>query len=82
MSAAFVRKPHPHIAERKKGSKTDAKVGLNDRIATLVTGAVGTMWCAYAFAIRPSSPCPRRSRQATHSRSSSGSARRSSNWSC
>ena len=51
MSAAFVRKPHPHIAERKKGSKTDAKVGLNGRIATLVTGAVGTMWCAYAFAI-------------------------------
>jgi hypothetical protein len=43
MSAAFVRKSHPHIAERKKGSKTDAKVGLNGRIATLVTGAVGTM---------------------------------------
>ena len=29
----------------------DKPVGINGKIAVLVTGAVGTMWCAYAFAI-------------------------------
>jgi hypothetical protein len=29
----------------------DEHVGLNGRVAVLVTGAVGTMWCAYAFAL-------------------------------
>jgi hypothetical protein len=48
MSLAFERKPHPHIAERKMA---DEPVGINGKIAVLVTGAVGTMWCAYAFAI-------------------------------
>jgi hypothetical protein len=54
MSVAFVPKPHPRIAERKKAGPprtTDENVGLNGRIALLVTGVVGTMWCAYAFAI-------------------------------
>ena len=51
MATAFERKVHPHIAERSKTARTKEKVGLNGRIATLVTGAVGTMWCAYAFAI-------------------------------
>jgi len=48
MSLAFERKPHPHIAERKMA---DEPVGINGKIAVRVTGAVGTMWCAYAFAI-------------------------------
>jgi hypothetical protein len=51
MAPAFERKIHPYIAERSGGSTPTAKVGINSRIATLVTGAVGTMWCAYAFAI-------------------------------
>ncbi len=51
MSTAFERKPHPHIAERSDAATTREKVGINGRLAILVTGAVGTMWCAYAFAI-------------------------------
>jgi len=51
MAAAFERKVHPHIAERTKAATVKEKVGLNGRIATILTGAVGTMWCAYAFAI-------------------------------
>jgi len=54
MTIAFDHKPHPQIAEHKKAGppKTaDEQVGLNGRVAIIVTGAVGTMWCAYAFAI-------------------------------
>jgi len=51
MSTVFEHKPHPHIAERSDAAKTKEKVGINGRLAILVTGAVGTMWCAYAFAI-------------------------------
>jgi hypothetical protein len=54
MPVTFVHKPHPRIAERKKAGppKTaDEHVGFNGRVAILVTGVVGTMWCAYAFAV-------------------------------
>jgi len=51
MTTTFERKVHPHIAERSKAAETKAPAGINSRIATLVTRAVGTMWCAYAFAI-------------------------------
>jgi hypothetical protein len=49
----FLHQPHPQIAERaKKGPPTRAaeRVGVNGRIALGLTAAVGTMWCAYAFA--------------------------------
>jgi hypothetical protein len=49
--ATFERKAHPHIAERSKAANAKAPAGINSRIATLVTRAVGTMWCAYAFAM-------------------------------
>ena len=45
---------HPHIEERKKTGppKTrDARSGINGRIALVLTTVVGTMWCAYVFAI-------------------------------
>ncbi len=54
MSTAFEHVPHPHIAERRKTgpSKTaDEHVGVNGKIALALTTIVGTMWCAYAFAI-------------------------------
>lgn len=51
MTTTFERKAHPHIAERSKAANLKEPAGINSRIATLVTGAVGTMWCAYAFAI-------------------------------
>ncbi len=54
MSIAFDHQPHPRIAARKKAGpprSTDEHVGLNGRVALLLTTAVGTMWCAYVFAI-------------------------------
>jgi hypothetical protein len=50
----FEHQKHPHIEERKKAGPPkvrDAHVGLNGRIAMVLTTAVGTMWCAYIFAI-------------------------------
>lgn len=49
---SFELQPHPRIAERKKvGPPTTAEhLGVNGRIALVLTTAVGTMWCAYAFA--------------------------------
>ena len=46
--------PHPRIEERSKIGPhlTDhEQVGLNGRIAMLITNIVSTMWCAYLFAI-------------------------------
>ncbi len=53
MSITFEHVPHPHIAKRKKTGPpktTDEAVGLNGKIALILTTVVGTMWCAYAFA--------------------------------
>ena len=54
MSIAFEHIPHPHIAARKKSGPpktTDESVGLNGKIALILTTPVGTMWCAYAFGL-------------------------------
>jgi predicted DNA repair protein MutK len=54
MSVAFDHQPHPRIADRTKTGpprSTDERVGFNGRFALLLTTAVGTMWCAYLFAI-------------------------------
>jgi hypothetical protein len=54
MSVTFVHVPHPHIAMRKKSGPpmtTDEHVGFNGKIALVLTTVVGTMWCAYAFAV-------------------------------
>jgi len=53
MSVAFHHTPHPRIAEHRKAGPprhTDERVGINGRVALVVTTVVGTMWCAYAFA--------------------------------
>ncbi|MBS0298135.1 MAG: hypothetical protein JSR45_17690 [Proteobacteria bacterium] len=45
--------PNPRIAERESHGPQLIKNELdsfNGKFATLVTNAVGTMWCAYAFA--------------------------------
>ncbi len=45
---------HPRIAEREKaGPHTTGaeRIGFNGRVAILITNSVGTMWCAYAFAL-------------------------------
>jgi hypothetical protein len=50
----FVHTSHPHIEERKKAGAPkvhDKPVGFNGRIALTLTTVVGTMWCAYAFAM-------------------------------
>ena len=54
MSLSFKHQQHPHIDERKKSGppKTrSAPVGLNGKIAIVITSAVGTMWAAYIFAL-------------------------------
>ena len=54
MRISFDSRPHPRIAERSKSgppTTSDEHVGINGRIALALTAAVGTMWCAYAFAI-------------------------------
>ena len=54
MSITFEHVPHPHIAARKKTGPpktTDEHVGFNGKIALGLTTGVGTMWCAYAFAV-------------------------------
>ena len=45
--------PNPRIKEREKAGPHITKhehMGLNGRIAVLITNTVGTMWCAYVFA--------------------------------
>jgi hypothetical protein len=54
MAVTFQHRAHPRIGERKQlGPPTIAAehVGIDGRIALALTSAVGTMWCAYAFAI-------------------------------
>ena len=59
MSTLFQTKPHPRIEQRR--AETPAKVvdqlpatgaaaRFNSWLAVKITGIVGTMWCAYAFA--------------------------------
>jgi len=59
-SAIFTHVPHPHIALRKHRSPVahvdmhpheNAMQRFNAFIACKITGAVGTMWCAYLFAM-------------------------------
>ena len=54
MAISFDHQPHPRIAERKKTGPPkirDEHVGFNGKFALGLTTAVGTMWCAYAFAL-------------------------------
>src|SRR5882757_6540929 len=46
--------PHPWISERAKAGAhltKDEHIGFNGRLALLITNIVGTMWCAYLFAL-------------------------------
>jgi hypothetical protein len=56
----YVYTPHPRIAERKNVKpaavrdmhhRSSAIERFNSFLAVNITGAVGTMWCAYAFAV-------------------------------
>ncbi len=54
MRITYEHHPHPHIEERKKtgpGKVADGCEGINGWIAIALTRGVGTMWCAYIFAI-------------------------------
>ena len=54
MRLSFVHVRDPHIEKRKETGapkRRDVLGGINDKIALVLTTAVGTMWCAYAFAI-------------------------------
>ena len=45
--------PHPHLENRKDFLKRhrEGAAGFNNRLAVSITNVVGTMWCAYAFAV-------------------------------
>lgn len=45
--------PHPHLEKRKDFLKRhrEGAAGFNNRLAVSITNVVGTMWCAYAFAV-------------------------------
>ena len=46
--------PHRRLEERKREGVVltqPKRPSFNDKFAVLITNAVGTMWCAYAFAI-------------------------------
>ncbi len=52
----FEHVPHPQVLRRQRGEVRppkvrDEHVGPNGKIALALTNGVGTMWCAYAFAI-------------------------------
>jgi hypothetical protein len=46
--------PHPRIAQRqheKPVKINDERVGINGKVALIITAVVGTMWCAYIFTL-------------------------------
>lgn len=60
MSQLFAHRPHPYIEERKAHPPqtvadqlptSSAAARFNSWLAIKITTAVGTMWCAYAFAL-------------------------------
>jgi hypothetical protein len=54
MAIDFEHRPHPQITARRESGPpktSDAAPDVNGRIALVLTRVVGTMWCAYAFAI-------------------------------
>jgi len=54
MRVTFEHVPHPRIAAHRASSPprvSDGHVGFNGRVALTLTTVVGTMWCAYAFAV-------------------------------
>ncbi len=54
MAVDYQHAPHPRIAARAKTGPprtSDEHVGINGRVALTLTTVVGSMWCAYAFAI-------------------------------
>ena len=52
---SFLPKAHPHVSVhatvRPAKVQDQIKPNLNGKIALLLTKGVGTMWCAYAFAL-------------------------------
>jgi hypothetical protein len=54
MSVLFQHVPHPRIEARRATEpprSTDPVPTFNGRVALLLTRVVGTMWCAYVFAV-------------------------------
>ena len=50
----FQHRPHPRIAQRAREKPVkvdDERVGVNGRVALIITAVVGTMWCAYIFTL-------------------------------
>lgn len=45
--------PHPHLENRKQAfaAAREEAANFNSKLAVRITNIVGTMWCAYAFAL-------------------------------
>lgn len=53
-AAGVAHVPNPRLAERAKSGPHLTKheqLGFNGRVAIIITNLVGTMWCAYVFAL-------------------------------
>lgn len=54
MAVTYQHEPHPRIETRKRTGPpqvADTVSGFNGKIALTLTKVVGSMWCAYAFAV-------------------------------
>ena len=54
MRVSFDHEPHPRVVTHRRSPPpmtAEEHVGFNGRIALVLTTAVGTMWCAYAFGV-------------------------------
>jgi hypothetical protein len=54
MTISFEHISHPRVAARRKAGppqSAEEHIGVNGRIGLTLTTVVGTMWCAYAFAL-------------------------------
>lgn len=54
MAVRFVHQPHPHVMahrHHRPATTADEHLGFNGKLALALTTAVGTMWCAYLFAV-------------------------------
>ena len=54
MAVEYQHVAHPRVAEHHKTAPpktSDEHVGINGRVALTLTTVVGSMWCAYAFAV-------------------------------
>lgn len=51
LGKVFKHKPHPHVPQNVNEMVKETPLNINERIALLVTNALGSMPCAYVFVV-------------------------------